>query len=146
MAEESVESEQEVVSQEPEAEVPVEIDEPVYQAITCPDGTVFECDAREADCFDGSVAYCPEVATTPVVLTTAEEVQQEVQEEVEETLELEPEIEEVEEVEEVEENWDSEPVVLVTAEDEPKELTESLPPLIYCAIDDSYRQCGSDEL
>ena len=132
--EESVESEQEVVSEEPEAEVPVETDEPVYQAIT------------------------PEVATAPIVLTPAEEVQQEVQEEVEETLELEPEVEEVEEVEdvedveevedgeEIEENWDSEPVVLVTAENEPEELTTSLPPLIYCAIDDSYRQCGSDEL
>ena len=73
-AEESVESEQED-SEEPEAEEPVETDEPVYQAITCPDGTVFECDAREADCFDGSEVYCPEVAATPVVLTPAEEVQ-----------------------------------------------------------------------
>ena len=48
---------------------------------------MFECDAREADCFDGSEAYCPEVASTPIVLTSAEEVQQEVQDEVEETLE-----------------------------------------------------------
>ena len=59
-------------------------------------------------------------------------------------MELEPEVVEVEEAEDVEEeNWDSEPVVLVTAEPEPE---ETLPPLIYCAIDDSYRQCGSDEL
>ena len=49
---------------------------------------MFECDAGEADCFDGSEAYCPEVASTPIVLTSAEEVQQEVQDEVEETLEL----------------------------------------------------------
>jgi hypothetical protein len=83
----------EVVTEEPEAEVPVETDKPVYQAITCPDGTVFECDARDADCFDASEVYCPEVATTPIVLIPAEEVQQEVQEEVEETLELEPEVE-----------------------------------------------------
>ena len=114
----SVESEQEVVSEESEAEGPIETDEPVYQAITCPDGTVFECDAREADCFDGSEVYCPEVASTPIVLTPAEEVQQEVQEEVEESLELEPIVEEAEALEEVEESRDDEPVVLVAAEDE----------------------------
>ena len=61
-------------------------------------------------------------------------------------MELEPVAEEDEALEEVEENMDDEPVVLVTAEDESEEQTSSLPPLIYCAIDDSYRQCGSDEL